>query len=280
MKKFGLGKGLSALIPDEEYKVGDIAFIDIEKIKPSRLQPRINFKDEELQELAQSIKEKGVLQPILVRKVEGDEYELISGERRYRASKIAGILQIPAIIKECNEEESLQISLIENLQRENLNPVEEARGYKELIEKFNFTQETISKKIGKSRPYIANILRLLNLPDFILQGIIEEKITEGHGRCLLSLPSQELQSKVYYQIILEKLSVRQTEDLVKSIISPDRKPKRKKSTTHIYISDLVEKLSSFLGTKVRITGGGKKGKLYIDYYSREDLERLIDIILK
>lgn len=280
MKKFGLGKGLSALIPEKEEKESDIKLISPDKIKPNPYQPRREFKETELQELALSIKEKGIIQPLIVRKIDNDEYELIAGERRLRAAKIAQISEIPVIIMDCSEEDLLQLSLIENLQREDLNPVEEAKSYEALISKFSLTQEEVAKKIGKSRPDVANTLRLLNLPDFILQGIREGKITAGHGRCLLSLPSNDLQNKIYYQIVLKKLSVRDTEEVVRNLTAETGKQKRKKKPEAIFVSDIVEKLSGILGTKVKISGSGKKGKIYIDYYSSEDLERIIDILMK
>lgn len=280
MKKFGLGRGLSALIPEEEEKESDIKLVSPDKIKPNPYQPRREFKEIELQELVSSIKERGIIQPLIVRKIDNDDYELIVGERRLRAAKIAQIPEIPVIIRDCSEEDLLQLSLIENLQRENLNPVEEAKSYEVLTSKFLLTQEEVAKKIGKSRPEVANTLRLLNLPDFILQGIRDGKITAGHGRCLLSLSSEDIQNKIYYQIVLKKLSVRETEEMVKEKTAEGGKQKRKKKPEAIFVSDVVEKLSGFLGTKVKISGSGKKGKIYIDYYSSEDLERIIDILIK
>jgi len=279
-----LGKGLEALIPKaqitEKLPIGEqIVKIPIEKIKPNRYQPRNEFKRENLDELANSIKEKGLLQPLIISPgIISGEYELIAGERRLRAAKLAGLNEVPAIIRTVNEQERLQISLIENLQREDLNPIEEAKAFKRLIEEFGLTQEELARRLGKSRALIANTLRLLNLPQEIREAVISGTISSGHARTLVGLPVEKMQ-KLVQRIINERLSVRETEKIVERFKVESLKLKRKKKILPELLS-LSEELQHLLGTKVKIKGNTKKGKIEIYYYSLPDLERLIKLIKK
>lgn len=277
MKKFGLGKGLESLIPKREDVVEGIRNINVNDIRPSRFQPREKFKDEEIKELADSIKEKGLLQPILVRETK-DGFELISGERRLRAVKYAGLTEISAIVKTCTDNELLEISLIENLQREDLNPIEKAIGYRRLMDEFGITQEEVAKKVAKSRSEVANTIRLLNLPDYIKQSVIEERITDGHARTLLSIHDRDLQKEVFEKIEKNRLSVRQTESLAK-LFTSKRKNKRRLKETKIYLKEIETRLENKLGTKVSVWGGENKGQIIIEYYSSDELERILDLIL-
>ncbi len=281
-KKSVLGKGLSALIPDvetPEVNNANMLEVDTEDIFPNKYQPRKHFAENELNELASSIIDKGVLQPLLVRKADTG-YELIAGERRLRASKKAGLSKVPVVVKDITDVEMLEISIIENIQRENINPIEEGNAYNRLITEFNLTQEQVAHKVGKSRPAVANFLRLLKLPDNIKESIEDETISTGHARALLSLSSPEKQRIVWEEIIVKGLSVRATESLVKrineEIVEPETE--KKPASDDIYISGLADSLSLVLGTKVSIKRKGDKGKLEIDFYSNDDLERLINQI--
>lgn len=277
-KKSALGKGLGALIPDkiEEKAKGDIMEININEISPNEEQPRRSFDEDKLQSLAQSIKEHGIIQPVVVQK-DGNFYKIIAGERRWRASRIAGLKKIPVIIKELSKRDTMEISLIENLQREDLNPIEEALAYKNLIEEFKLTQEEIANRIGKSRPAIANSLRLLNLDKRVMNYIIEGILTEGHGKIIAGLDSDEIQYEVSKKVIDDGLNVRQTEKLIKNI--QDNKPKEEKPVKkEIFVRDIEDRLKSYLGTKVTINKGKKKSKIEIEYYTEEDLQRIIDLL--
>lgn len=279
MRKFGLGRGLEALIPMEKETLQKIP---LEKILPNPFQPRINFSETSLLELAKSIKENGVIEPIIVREKENN-YELIAGERRFRAAKMVGLETIPAIIRPTSDNEALEITLLENLQREDLNPLEQAMAYERLIKDFEFTQEQIAEKIGKDRSSIANTLRLLNLPEYIKESILNGKISEGHGRALLGVENIDLQNQILKKIERDGLSVRETENLVRGL-SPDkikRKIKKKREFgEQIYLKVAEDQLQSYLATKVRIIMGEKRGIITIEYYSQEDLERILEIILK
>jgi ParB family chromosome partitioning protein len=299
MAKKGLGKGLSALIPsslnpemtttiETENNNGNTATrvveIAVEKIEPNKYQPRKVFNADGLEELALSIKEHGVVQPVVVRKIEEDKYQLVAGERRWRACKIAGLETIPAIIKGYSEQETTEIALIENIQREDLNPLEEAAAYKVLIEEFGLTQEELSNKVGKSRPYIANSLRLLNLPEQIKEMVANGSISAGHGRALLSLPEAG-QLRLAEKIQKEGLTVRETEALVKSIGilgSEQQQNKKKENTAKKDLSpeiiDIEEKLRHYFGTKVRLLNNNNGGKIEIEYYSVEELNRILDLL--
>ncbi|HUV59298.1 MAG TPA: ParB/RepB/Spo0J family partition protein [Desulfatiglandales bacterium] len=278
-KRKALGRGLSALFPDTVMSETDKGFFycPIESISPNPHQPRQNFSDPELIELADSIKEKGVIQPILVSKTK-DGFQLIAGERRWRAAQKAGLDKIPVWIRDVSPAETLELALIENIQRKDLNPIEESSAYHELMQKFHLTQEALSKRVGKNRSTIANFLRLLKLPAIIQQDLIDGQLTTGHARVLVAIESLSAQKGVRDLIIKKSLSVRQTEDLVKKILTL-KKPKSPKTETDHYIESLSKDLQKSLGTKVVIRRKGKKGKIIIEFYSDEDLGRLIDQLL-
>ena len=283
MKKSRLGKGLDALIPkeikDETPVDSGILLLPIEKLKPNKYQPRKNFDDSTIEELSASIKEKGIIQPLIVRK-KGDSYEIIAGERRWRASQLAGIKSVPVIINEAGDEEILELALIENLQREDLNPIEEAEGYQLLIDNHGLTHDEISKKIGKDRSTISNQLRLLKLSAKAKEALINGNISAGHARALVTLESDAEINETLSIIIQKKLSVRQTENLVKSLGKV--RPSRDESPTSIkndkFVIDILEELKRNLGTKVNISGKRERGKIEIEYYSAEEFERLIGIL--
>ena len=278
-KKFGLGKGLGALIREEEIEEqGSSVFkVSMNLIKANKDQPRKSFDPEKISELAQSIKEHGVIQPIILKK-EGDIYVVIAGERRFRASKSIGLTEIPAIIMDLSNKEVLEISLIENIQREDLNPIEEAVAYRKLLVDFNLTQEEISRKISKSRTAIANCMRLLNLDQRVQDYIIDEVISEGHGRAILGVSDKEIQYEIAQMVIDDSLNVRQTERLVKSFETL-KKEKVVKTDNNIYYKDIMNKLENHFGTKVFINSKNKdKGKIEIEYYSEEEFERILEVL--
>lgn len=296
IKKKGLGKGLDSLIPDNKSmksvtsektveskedaaaKSG-VQVMKINEVEPNRDQPRKNFDEDALLELSDSIKQFGVLQPLLVRKRK-DYYEIIAGERRWRAAKLAGVKEVPVIEKEYTDQEILEIGLIENIQRENLNPIEEAIAYKRLLEEFNLKQDEVAERVSKSRIAVTNSMRLLKLSDKVQQMIIDDMISTGHARALLAIDDPELQYTLANKIFDEKLSVRETEKLVKEIKNP-KKPKEKKPVANSFIyQDLEEKMKSVFGTKVSIASKGKgKGKIEIEYYSDDELEHLFDMMM-
>lgn len=287
VKKRGLGKGLEALIPDmvglgiiEESVHGEkVQTIDIDKIHPNPDQPRKNFDKESIEELSNSIKAHGIIQPIIT--VEDSEgYMIIAGERRWRAAKNINLKEVPCIIKHYEGKQLLEISLIENLQRRDLNVIEEARAYRYLIDKYNVTQEQLSEALGKSRSYIANILRLLKLDGRVIDYIIEGKISGGHGRAILSIEPNENQHKLAQKIISENLSVRQVEQLVRNLANPVEEDKKqtKSKPKDAFLIEIEKSLKSLFGTKVNITRGAKKGKIEIEYYNEEDLERIISLL--
>ena len=283
----GLGKGLGALFNTDDViesvlEGQGVLELKITEIEPNKNQPRRKFDEEKLEALAESIKEYGVLQPIVVKKLETGFYQIIAGERRWRASRMAGIKKIPAIVKEYDLKASKEIALIENLQREDLNPIEEAEGFAELMEEFNLTQEELSQKTGKSRPAIANSLRLLNLPKEIKQYLIEGKISSGHARAILAVEKKETQLLLAQKVISEEMSVRQIEAYINQI---QKKPTvKKKSAKELelerYILSLEDNLSSAFGTKVKIHHGKNKGKIEIQYYSNDDFDRIMKMIKK
>ncbi|MDF2548634.1 MAG: chromosome partitioning protein ParB [Anaerosolibacter sp.] len=284
--KGGLGKGLNALIPERkiepaviEAKKGDALKISIHDIKPNRSQPRKDFAKDKLETLVDSIKLHGVIQPIVVRAVDIG-YEIVAGERRWRAAREAGLKEIPCIIKELNDQQGMEIALIENIQRENLNPIEEALAFKSLLDTYHLTQEQISKAIGKSRPHIANTMRLLNLHETIQEMLIENQITSGHARAILRLESASLQQKLSKEVVERGLSVRETEALVTKVLDGKMKKEISKDQKDIGLLNLEETLKMLLGTKVSIVKGKKKGKIEIEYYSDDELERLIDYFQK
>ena len=278
-----LGKGLSALIPEikEEILKKDIVNLDIKNIYPNNIQPRKVFDEEKIKILSESIKNYGVLQPIVVKPDDSGKYMIIAGERRYRASKMARKTEIPAVIKDICMKDIMEIALIENLQREDLNAIEEAIAYKSLIDNYKVTQEEISEAVGKSRPHITNTLRLLNLSDKIIMMIEEGSISPGHGKALLRVTDKEKQLSLANKVREEELSVRETESLAKKISEEnDDKPKKQKKERDIFIIDVEEKLTNMFGTRVNISKGKKKGKIEIEYYNEEDLNNIISMILE
>lgn len=292
----GLGRGLEALFGDVEISIKDtkeikekgksqgnisssdensIVFIDINNIKPNPKQPRKSFDEEKLDELASSIIEHGVIQPVVLRKSDsGEGFELVAGERRWRAARKAGLKAIPSIIRTLTEEQNMLLSIIENMQREDLNPIEEAEAIHKMMTTFKLTQEEVSKSLGKSRPYIANMVRLLKLPDEIREMIFLDKLSAGHGRALLSVEGKR-QLDIAHAAVKERLSVREVEKLASAITISRKKSVRKTKDTDV--ARVEDELKSILGTKVNLKYNGKKGKIEIEYYSREELERLIDL---
>jgi ParB family chromosome partitioning protein len=295
--KKGLGKGLDSLITDKvspksgkaetsgkptSEHAADAVMMDIGKVEPNRDQPRKKFDEDALLELAESIKQFGVLQPLLVQERD-DYYEIIAGERRWRAAKLAGVKQIPVIIKKLSEQEIMEISLIENIQREDLNPIEEALAYKRLLTEFNLKQDEVAERVSKSRTAVTNAMRLLKLSDQVQQMVIDEMLSTGHARALLGIEDPEKQYTIAQKIFDEKLSVRDTEKLVKNLQNekknkPEEKEQIDPKLEAIY-HDLEEQMKNILGTKVCINHkDAKKGKLEIEYYSQDELDRIIDLL--
>ncbi len=284
-KKLALGRGLDALIPSvapTQSRGGteaESAYLecDIDLIEPNRYQPRSHFTPEDLAQLSDSIRAQGVLQPLLVRKLEMG-YELVAGERRLRAAKMAGLEKVPVVVKDVSKEEMLEMAIVENIQRENLNPIEEAEAYHRLITEFGLTQEQASARVGKSRSAVANFLRLRQLPDQIKESITKGDLSMGHARALLGAESSAQQNAAWRAIIRKSLSVRQTEELIKRLRNAAKTVERKKSTTEDrHLNSVADDLSRRFGTKVQIKRRGKKGKLEIEFYSNDDLDRLLDM---
>ena len=278
-----LGRGLSALIPDISTEIDkkDIITIDLKNIYPNQDQPRRVFDEEKIKILSESIKNYGVLQPIVLNPDDKGKYMIIAGERRYRASKLARKSDIPAVIKDIPMKDIMEIALIENLQREELNPIEEALAYRSLIKNYEVTQEEISEAVGKSRPHITNTLRLLNLPQKIMDMIDQGQITAGHGKALLRVNDENLQLELANKVIAEELSVRATEALAKKICEDNIKEVPKKSKEKdVFIVDVEEKLRNIFGTKVNISKGKKKGKIEIEYYNEDDLNNIVSMLLE
>ena len=282
-KRMALGKGLGALLPEfGQTEPKTLLYCGIEEIIPNRSQPRKHFDESKLQELAESIKEKGILEPLIVRRTD-QGYELMVGERRWRAAQKAGLKEVPILVREAERREALEISLIENLQREDLNPIEAAEAFKNLIEEFNISQEDLSKRVGKDRTTIANTLRLLKLPVEVKNQLLQNRITSGHARAILSLESKEKQKELCALIIKKGLSVREAEALAKRWSEKPRKtaaPAKKRGDLESQLSSLQDSLRKYLGTKVQIAPKGKRGKIEIEYYSHEDLERIVETILE
>ncbi len=287
--KKGLGKGLDSLITDKVAKpakqksdhTSDALLMDIKKVEPNRDQPRKKFDEDALLELSESIKQFGVLQPLICQEKD-DYYQIIAGERRWRAAKLAGLKEVPVIVKKLSDQEIMEISLIENIQRENLNPIEEALAYKKLLEEFELKQDEVAERVSKSRTAVTNSMRLLKLNDKVQQMVIDEMLTTGHARALLGITDPEKQYSVAQQIFDEKLSVRDTEKLVKSLQNEKKKSKEGKvkidpKLEAIY-KDLEEQLKKIMGTKVLINSKNEKsGKVEIEYYSQDELDRIIDL---
>lgn len=281
-KRTGLGKGLDALFPDigltDEERESDYFACDVDVIRPNPYQPRREFSEDEMAELAESIKARGVLQPLLVRHA-GEGYELIAGERRLRAAKIAGLAEVPVVIREVPDTELLELSIIENIQRENLNSIEEAEAYQRLMTEFGLTQEQVSQRVGKSRSAVANFLRLNQLPDEIKSSLRRGDLSMGHARALLGAESAAIQRKAWQIVISIGLSVRETERLVTRLNAGKGISQQKPEPPNaIHFSSLEEDLSRFFGTKVQIRRRGKKGKVEIEFYSDDDLDRLLTLL--
>lgn len=290
MERRGLGRGLRALIGGgkEEPSASPDRVVPIDRLRPNPYQPRSSFDQAQINELAQSIREYGLLQPLLVRPYpQGNEYQIISGERRWRAAQEAGLTEVPVILRECSDQEMLEMALVENLQREDINPIEAARAYQRLIEEFHLTQEQIALRVGKSRPAVANCLRLLQLPEPIQRSLAEGKITEGHARALLSISDPELQMQVWRKILEQGASVREVEAQARLIrensettqkTSSLRRPPQNPPVKDPHLSALEARLRHHLGTRVEILKSRNKGSILIEFYSEGDLERILETI--
>ena len=287
--KRGLGKGLGAIFGEEVIKEqkekiamedgkGKELMVKLSLIQPNKEQPRKTFDQEKLKELSASIKRYGILQPLLVKK-NGNFYEIIAGERRWRAARKAGLSEVPCLIRELTDEQNMLIAIIENMQREDLNPIEEAEGLHQMITSFGLTQEQVSKSVGKSRPYIANSLRLLKLPEYIKERLSEGVITTGHGRTLITIEDEKIRKQICDKIISEGLSVRETEKLVAEIGKPAKKRPAQKTKNPNTIRVEAE-LKEIFGTKVNILQSGKKGKIEIECYGKDEMDRLIELLKK
>lgn len=279
-KKFSLGKGLEALIPDQNDDDNNSnLLVPLNKIKSNSEQPRKSFDNEKIIELSESIKQHGILQPLIV-KEDGNGYIIVAGERRWRAAKLAGLKEIPVMIMDLTDKQVLEISLIENIQRQDLNPIEESVAYKKLITDFDITQEELSKRLGKSRTAITNIMRLLNLDTRVQQYLIENVLSEGHGRALLSISNGDLQYEIAQKAIDESMSVRELERCVKYILNSDKQNQhvKKEKELNQYYKDVKERLQTHFGTKVNLNNNKNKGKIEIEYYSEDDLQRILEIL--
>ena len=286
VKKTGLGKGLDSMIPPKatpkavkgkesaSSKTGE-TILKINEVEPNKKQPRKFFNEEALMELSDSIKQHGIVQPLVVKK-QKDYYEIIAGERRWRAAKMAGLKEVPVVIKDYSPQEIMEVALIENIQREDLNPVEEAKAYQNLIKEYNLRQEEVANRVSKSRSAITNSLRLLKLCDPVLNYLIEETISSGHARALLALDDPEKQVSAAEKIVKEHLSVRETEKLVKNLNQPEKKVPKKELKNDFVYKDMEEKLKQKIGTKVKINRKSENsGKIEIEYYTQDDLEKII-----
>ena len=279
MERKVLGRGLEALIPiSQDNPHEKVMMIKIDQIQASRFQPRINFSPEKIDELARSIREKGIIQPVLVRSIGENHYELIAGERRLRAAKKLGLAEMPAIVRRVADADLLEMSIIENIQREELNAVEEAKAYRRLAQEFGLTQDTIADRVGKDKSSISNLLRILNLPQVIQDFIAKNLITFGHAKALMSIHDEKRQIAFCEEIIEKGLSVRQAELGFSHIHKRSAKRVKNPLTTNVEIRSLEEKLQHALGTKVRIHPGKKRGRIEIEYYSLEDLDRVLKLL--
>ena len=284
-KQKGLGKGLGALLGDfamqEPEQTGGISTLSIHKIEPNLQQPRKVFDDEQLQALADSIAENGIIQPIAVRELDGGYYQIVAGERRWRAARLAGLTEVPAVILEADEQKTMELAMIENLQRQDLNPVEEAQGYQVLATQYGLSHEQIAKQVGKSRPAVANALRLLQLEPSVLQMLEDGTLSAGHARAVLQLSEPKLQKSAAQKISALGLSVRQAERLCKQMAQELKKTaKEQPETVQVdYIAECERSLSRHLGRGVKIIQGRKKGRFELEFYGQEDLQRLLDALL-
>ena len=278
-KRNTLGRGLGSLLNVSEKKVEESIFgeIQINKIEINKDQPRKSFNEEKIKELSLSIKQHGIIQPITVRRIDNDKFQLISGERRFRASKLIGIKTIPAFIRDTDDKNLLELALIENIQRENLNSIEIAISYKKLIDELKINQEKLGARVGKDRTTINNYLRLLKLPPTIQKRLKDNKIQMGHARSLIAIETSELQLKIYQLILVNKLSVRKTEELVRNLNKQKRSIPKEKSRTN-NLEKIESKLSSYFGTKITTQGDDKSGKIIIPYKSTNDLNRILELL--
>lgn len=295
-KKSGLGKGLDSLIPNKKNDISDSKvekkqekendspksgeiMVRINEVEPNRDQPRKDFDEDALMELADSIRQFGILQPLLVQKKK-NYYEIIAGERRWRAAKLAGIKEVPIIVKDYTDQEIVEISLIENIQRENLNPIEEAMAFKRLLQEFQLKQDEVAERVSKSRTAVTNSMRLLKLSPRVQQMIIDDMISTGHARALLAIDDEEQQFILANKIFDEKLSVRETEKLVKALKNPKKEVKKEKSEHTFIYENIEEQIKNIMGTKVSVNQKANgKGKIEIEYYSEEELERIYDLLM-
>lgn len=274
----GLGKGLGSLFGDEMQQENTVSRIKVREIEPNPAQPRREFDEGAMAELAESIRKNGVISPIAVRKTE-QGYQIIAGERRWRACRLAGLDEIPALVIEANDQLAFELALVENLQREDLNPLEEAEGFKELMERFSLTQEEVAEKVGKSRPTVANALRLLTLPEVLADLVRKGELSQGHARTLLALPEEEQMLQAAKIVLEQSLSVRQTEKLVKKLLASDQEETKEPNPNQIYIEELEHRLAQATGRKININQGKGKGRITIEYYGNEDLETLTNAIM-
>ena len=272
-------KGVEKTIVDPVERVNVVLNVPVDHIRANPNQPRKEFDEERLEELAESLRTHGLIQPITVRYIGEKRFELISGERRLRAAKLAGLDEIPAYIREANDEQSMAFALIENIQREELNPLEIAMGYKRLLEEFDYTQAEVADRVGKNRTTVTNMLRLLNLPDYIQTSLIRGEISIGHARALITIEDTEIQARLLKKIIAEHWSVRQVEDAVRELNMPEKKKKSaKKEPTNPFYEEISSRLRRTFSTKVNVKPKAKGGEINIEYYSEEDLERILSII--
>jgi len=286
-RKRALGRGLDALFPEisqADAAGGDYFYCDLDVISSNRFQPRSTFPEEELAALAESIRKEGVIQPVIVRKTDTG-YELVAGERRLRAARLAGLSRIPAVVKTISDQQHLIYAIVENVQREDLNPLEEAQGYHMLVHTFGFSQEEVAAAVGKNRSTVANLLRLRNLPDSIKERISDGEISMGHARALLAARTPQQQNSIFQSILAKGLSVRQTEALVKQpgksgAATPPASGKKASATDAAHFVDMAETLARTFGTRVRIQRKGKRGKVEIEFYSDADLDRVLELLMK
>ena len=281
-KQRGLGRGLGALIGDfqEEPESGAVKKLPLQKVEPNPDQPRRTFDEEELQALADSIAAHGILQPLAVRASGGGFYQIIAGERRWRAARMAGLSEVPVVVLEADDRTVMELALVENLQRQDLNPMEEAEGYQRLMKEYGLTQEEAAARVGKSRPAVANALRLLLLPEEVRSLVEDGTISAGHARAILSLPAARLQKAAAQKIVALRLSVRQAEAMCKRMLQEEEKPEPKPAPLTVdYVAECEKSLTRRLDRKVRIVNGKRKGRFELEFYGQEDLQRLYDALL-
>lgn len=280
-KQRGLGRGLGALIEDFSAPAQEeqITTLPLQKVEPNKNQPRRSFDEVELEALAASIREHGILQPLAVRPMEDGFYQIIAGERRWRAARLAGLSQVPVVVVEADDKTVMELALVENLQRMDLNPMEEAEGYRVLMEEYAMTQEQAAQRVGKSRSAVANALRLLSLPEDVRQMVIDGSLSAGHARAVLSLPEEKLQKAAAQKILALRLSVRQAEAMCKAMGAKEEKEKSKKPFTVDYVAECEKALTRHLGRKVKIVSGKRKGRFELEFYDPEDLQRLYEALL-